>query len=173
MRVNRLTQKLEPELATSWKVSKDGRTISFELRPGLHFSDGTPFSADDVAFTMQRMMDPDLHSATGDAFRSGDGKLMTHVTAPNKLSITFPAAVASLDQKFDQVAIMSAKSRKKKKWRYSDLLCCRLQSGSYLLLNRNANYWKHDEQGRQLPYLDSSAWIFREPRHGNAAFPAR
>ncbi len=155
MRVNRLTQKLEPELATSWKVSKDGRTISFELRQGLHFSDGTPFTADDVAFTMQRMMDPDLHSATGDAFRSGDGKLVTHVTAPNKLSITFPAPVASMDQKFDQVAIMSAKSPKKEMAVLGPFYVADYKAGSYLLLNRNTNYWKHDEQGRQLPYLDS------------------
>ena len=72
IRVNRLTQDLEPDLATSWKLSKEGRTISFELRQGLHFSDGTPFSAADVAFTMQRLMDPAVHSPTGDAFRSAD-----------------------------------------------------------------------------------------------------
>jgi len=71
MRLNRLTQQLEPELATSWKLSNDGRTISFQLREGLHFSDGTTFSADDVAYTLQRLMDPNLHSTTGDAFRSG------------------------------------------------------------------------------------------------------
>ena len=155
MRVNRLTQKLEPELATSWKVSKDGRTISFELRQGLHFSDGTAFTADDVAFTMQRMMDPDLHSATGDAFRSGDGKLVTHVTAPSKLSVTFPAPVASMDQKFDQVAIMSSKSPKKEMAVLGPFYVADYKAGSYLLLNRNTNYWKHDEHGRQLPYLDS------------------
>ena len=49
VRVNRLTQDLEPELATSWKVTNGGKTITFQLRDGLRFSDGTPFSADDVA----------------------------------------------------------------------------------------------------------------------------
>ena len=48
VRVNRQTQNLDPELALSWKVSKDGRQISFKLRNGLLFSDGTPFSAADV-----------------------------------------------------------------------------------------------------------------------------
>src|SRR5271170_1877556 len=70
VRVNRLTQDLEPELATSWKVTNSGKTITFQLRDGLSFSDGTPFSADDVAYTMQQLMDPALHSPTGDAFRS-------------------------------------------------------------------------------------------------------
>lgn len=155
LRLNRFTQQLEPELATSWKVSKDGRTISFRLREGLRFSDGTPFSADDVAFTMQRLMDLSLHSPTGDAFRSGDGKVQTQVLAPNKISVTFPAPIASLDQHFDQVAIMSAKSPKKEMAVLGPFYVSDYKAGSYLQLNRNPNYWKHDENGRQLPYLDS------------------
>jgi peptide/nickel transport system substrate-binding protein len=155
LRLNRLTQELEPEVATSWKLSKDGRTISFQLREGLHFSDGTPFSAADVAFTMQRMMDPSLHSATGDAFRSGEGKVQTQITGPNKISVTFAAPVASLDRKFDQVAILSAKSPKKEMAVLGPFYVADYKAGASLLLNRNPNYWKHDEHGRQLPYLDS------------------
>ncbi|MGA9553013.1 MAG: ABC transporter substrate-binding protein, partial [Candidatus Sulfotelmatobacter sp.] len=79
LRLNRQTQELEPGLAQSWKVSKDGRTITFRLRPGISFSDGTPFSAHDVAYTMQHLMDPALHSPTGDAFRSGAGNVETKV----------------------------------------------------------------------------------------------
>src|SRR5579859_8273837 len=52
IRLNRQTQALEPALATSWKISRDQRNITFHLRKGIHFSDGTPFSAEDVAFTM-------------------------------------------------------------------------------------------------------------------------
>ncbi|MGH9642437.1 MAG: ABC transporter substrate-binding protein, partial [Terriglobales bacterium] len=55
-RINRHTQELEPELAESWKVSPDGKQITFKLRHGVHFSDGSPFAADDVAFTMNRLM---------------------------------------------------------------------------------------------------------------------
>ena len=155
MRLNRLTQRLDPELATSWKVSKDGRTISFQLREGVRFSDGTPFSAEDVAFTMQRLMDPGLHSPTGDAFRSGPGNVQTQVAGSGQISVTFPAPVASLDLHFDQVAIMSAKSPKKEMAVLGPFFVADYKAGSYVLLNRNPNYWKHDEHGRQLPYLDS------------------
>src|SRR5436305_1701972 len=86
VRVNRQTQNLDPELALSWKVSKDGRQISFKLRNGLLFSDGTPFSAADVAYTLQQLMDPALHSATGDAFRSGTGAVNTQVAGPDHLT---------------------------------------------------------------------------------------
>src|SRR5207247_2430833 len=73
IRVNRLTQELVPELATSWKVLERGRKISFNLREGIAFSDGTPFSAADVAFTIRTLMDPAMHSPTSDSFRSGSG----------------------------------------------------------------------------------------------------
>ncbi len=155
LRVNRLTQDLEPALATSWKLSKDGRTISFQLREGIYFSDGTPFTAADVAYTMQRLMDPAMHSPTGDAFRSGDGKLLTQTIGTSKISITFPVPVASLDSKFDQVAIVSAKSPKKEMAVLGPFYVADYKAGAYLQLNRNPNYWKRDEQGRSLPYLDS------------------
>src|SRR5579863_457878 len=74
IRLNRQTQALEPALATSWRVSKDGRKITLQLRKGLYFSDGTPFTSEDVAYTMKLLMDPQLHSATGDAFRSEIGR---------------------------------------------------------------------------------------------------
>src|SRR5882672_3763517 len=62
MRVNRLTQQLEPELALAWKVLQDGRSVSLRLREGATFSDGTKFSAEDVAYTFRRLMNPALHS---------------------------------------------------------------------------------------------------------------
>jgi len=113
LRMNRQTQALEPELAHSWKVSKDGRQITFKLRSGLSFSDGTPFSAEDVAYTVQQLMDPALHSPTGDAFRSGPGTVATKIISSTQIAITFPAPVAGLDRLFDQVPMMSAHSPKR------------------------------------------------------------
>ncbi len=155
VRVNRLTQELEPGLATSWKVTNGGKTITFELRTGLRFSDGTPFSADDVASTMQQLMDPALHSPTGDAFRASEGKIQTEVLPKNRVRITFPAPIAGLDRLFDQVAIMSAKSPQKEMAVLGPYYVGENKAGSYLILTRNPNYWEKDPAGRQLPYIDS------------------
>ena len=155
VRMNRQTQVLEPGLALSWKVSKDSRQISFKLRSGISFSDGTAFSAEDVAYTVQQLMDPGLHSATGDAFRSGPGKVETKVVSPTEISITFPAPVAGLDRQFDQVAMMSAHSPKKEMAVLGPFMVADYKPGATVLLKRNPNYWKTDEQGRKLPYLDS------------------
>src|SRR3984957_1378346 len=155
VRVNRQTQELEPELARSWKVSKDGRQITFHVRSGVSFSDGTPFSAGDVAYTVQQLMDPALHSATGDAFRSGAGNVETKVISPTQISITFPASVAGLDRLFDQVAILSERSSKKEMAVLGPFMVADYKAGASVLLKRNPNYWKADAQGRKLPYLDS------------------
>lgn len=155
VRMNRQTQALEPELAQSWKVSKDGRQITFKLRSGISFSDGTPFSAEDVAYTVQQLMDPALHSPTGDTFRSGPGNVETKIISPTQISITFPAPVAGLDRQFDQVAILSAHSGKKEMAVLGPFMVADYKPGSTLLLKRNPNYWKTDAQGRKLPYLDS------------------
>jgi peptide/nickel transport system substrate-binding protein len=155
VRMNRQTQALEPGLAESWEVSKDGRGIVFKLRSGIAFSDGTPFSAEDVAYAVQQLMDPALHSPTGDSFRSGPGKVETKIISPTQISITFPAAVAGLDRLFDQVAIVSAHSPKKEMAVLGPFVVADYKAGASVLLKRNPNYWKSDAQGRKLPYLDS------------------
>ncbi|PYX00705.1 MAG: hypothetical protein DMG86_11960 [Acidobacteria bacterium] len=155
LRVNRLTQDLEPELATAWKLTNAGKTITFKLRENLRFSDGTTFSADDVAYTIQQLMDPAVHSPSGDAFRSGEGKVQTQALANNRIAITFSAPIAGLDKLFDQVAIISAKSPQKEMAVLGPYYVAENKAGAYLILKRNPNYWKRDSTGRPLPYIDA------------------
>jgi len=49
--------RLEPRLALSWSMV-DPHTWRFKLRPGVKFQDGTPFTADDVVFSIRRSLDP-------------------------------------------------------------------------------------------------------------------
>jgi peptide/nickel transport system substrate-binding protein len=59
------TQQLKPGLALSWKPIND-TTWEFKLRQGVKFHDGSPFTAEDVAFTMKRAGNvPDSPSSFG------------------------------------------------------------------------------------------------------------
>jgi peptide/nickel transport system substrate-binding protein len=155
IRVNRLTQALEPGLAESWRVSRDGRKITFHLRKGLYFSDGSPFSSEDVAYTMKLLMDPQTHSATGDAFRTGAGSIDVLTPSSDVAVISFPTIVAGLERLFDQVAILSSKSPKKEMSVLGPYYVSEYVPGSYVFLRRNPNYWKHDAEGHPLPYIET------------------
>ncbi len=47
-----------PYLAESWDASEDGTTLTFVLKQGIKFHDGTPLTAQDYAWTFQRALDP-------------------------------------------------------------------------------------------------------------------
>jgi oligopeptide transport system substrate-binding protein len=50
------------QLAQSHQVSADGLTWTFHLRPNLKFSDGTPLTSQDVAYSIDRALDPAVKS---------------------------------------------------------------------------------------------------------------
>ncbi len=62
-------QSLEPRLLMAEKIARvDERTFDVTLKPGFRFSDGTPVTADDVAFTYMSALDPKMKSQTQRAF---------------------------------------------------------------------------------------------------------
>jgi len=50
---------LVPDLAARWSISEDGREWTVELRPGARWHDGEPVTAEDVAYTIRTLQDPD------------------------------------------------------------------------------------------------------------------
>ncbi|HTS50490.1 MAG TPA: ABC transporter substrate-binding protein [Bryobacteraceae bacterium] len=155
IRLNRYTQELEGELASKWKVLENGRRIDFELRQNVRFSDGTPFDCEDVQFTMRQLMDPALHSPSGDSFRSTPGPVETKCLGPYSVMVRFPGAIAALASQFDGVAMLSARSSRKEAAVLGPFMLGEYKPGAFVLLQRNPNYWKKDSNGRRLPYLDS------------------
>jgi peptide/nickel transport system substrate-binding protein/oligopeptide transport system substrate-binding protein len=65
--LTRFTPKAQvvPDLATSWQLAGDGVTYTFHLRQGVHFHDGTPFSAADVKHSWERVLDPATRGGRG------------------------------------------------------------------------------------------------------------
>lgn len=50
------SMNVEPQLATSWEVSKDGLVWTFKLRKGVKFHGGTPFNANAVKVSFERVI---------------------------------------------------------------------------------------------------------------------
>jgi peptide/nickel transport system substrate-binding protein len=50
-------------------VAKDGKSVTWKLRPGIHWSDGEAFTAEDVLFTFEFITNPDVNAVTTAAYR--------------------------------------------------------------------------------------------------------
>ena len=57
VRINRATQQLEPWLAETFETAPGGTVFTLKLRQGLRWSDGTPFTTEDVLFTFRALQD--------------------------------------------------------------------------------------------------------------------
>ncbi len=74
------------DLAESWEVSEDGLTITFHLREGITWHDGTPFTADDVLYTYQVTIDPKTPTAyAGDFLKVTTAKVLD----PHTFRVTY------------------------------------------------------------------------------------
>lgn len=65
--------EIAPDLAESWDILDDGRRIVFHLRKDVKWHDGTPLKAEDVVFTMQKVLDPETNTFNAGLFKI-DGK---------------------------------------------------------------------------------------------------
>ncbi len=164
VRLNRVSQKIEPELAESWKITANGSQITFQLKQGIKFSDGTPFDSSDVVFTIQKLLDKSLVSSIAEGFRPESGIVEVKALGLSAVVVKFPVHVAGLERLFSGLSILSSRSPKKEAAGLGPFVISESKAGSLLRLVKNPNYWKKDGNGRQLPYLDSIRIEFQRNR---------
>ncbi len=86
-----LEGQMIPGQAKAWNVSDDGLTITFYLKEGLKWSDGTPVTAHDFVFAWQRAIDPSTGNNTGHYFDTANVKNAKEILSgdlkPNQLGV--------------------------------------------------------------------------------------
>ena len=60
--------EIVPDLAESWDQSKNGTLFTFKLRKGIVFSDGTPITAKDFEYSLNRAVNPDTESPVAELY---------------------------------------------------------------------------------------------------------
>ncbi|EHK56099.1 periplasmic alpha-galactoside-binding protein precursor [Mesorhizobium alhagi CCNWXJ12-2] len=183
-----------PNLAKSWEWSEDGHTLTMKLVEGAKWSDGDPFDADDVMFYWDdNVVDPNvspLNGATPETFGEG-----TTLKAIDKYTVEWTFKDAFPRQHLYTMAygtfcpgpshVLKTKHPKyNKDMTYNQYkngfppeylntpvmgawVPVEYRSDDIIVLRRNPYYWKVDEAGNQLPYLNEihyklSTWADRD-----------
>ena len=172
VRVNQATQALEPMLADSWTISGDGRRFDLKLREGLTFSDGAPFTAEDVVFSFDAAYDARNGSVLGDTITAGGQPLRVEATGEHAVAITFPAPFAPGIRILDALPILPRHKLEgalkagtlRNAWGLrtpvgeivglGPFVISAYQPGQRLIFARNPRYFEKAPDGTQLPYLD-------------------
>ena len=172
IRVNQATQAVEPQLAESWTTADGGRRVTMALRQGVLFSDGHPFTADDVLFSFEAAYDEQTSSALADSVMIGGRKLQVTATDPHTVVIAFPSAFAPGIRILDILPILPRHKLEgalkagnfAKAWGLDTppseivglgpFVVREYVPGQRLVLARNPHYFAKAPDGGTLPYLD-------------------
>ena len=176
--INRVTQKTEPALASSWKLSKDGRSFTLKLRRGIRFSDGQPFTADDVVFSFRVYLDEKIHSPQRDLLIVGGKPLSVVKIDDYTVRCEMAQPYAAAERIFDNVAMLPQHVLRKSYEQGTFAQAFTLNTapdaiaglgpfrlkqyvpGQRLVLERNPYYWRADRNKQRLPYLDEITFLF-------------
>ena len=84
------TGEVVPNVATSYTASEDGKSFTFTLREGMKWSDGSPFTADDIAFFIEDILPDDKLFATKPGWLTVEGELPSiAVASPTEFTISW------------------------------------------------------------------------------------
>jgi peptide/nickel transport system substrate-binding protein len=158
VRVNNVGTDIEGDLAESWDVSEDGTEYTFHLRPDAKFSDGSPVTADDVVFSIERAAaDDTLVFWTFEAMKGVEAVDPTTV----KVTLNEPAAPFANDIALWGASIVSKASAQAgtadgglSLVGSGPFMLDSWQKGEQIVLKKNPYYWEKDTDDNQLPYLD-------------------
>jgi peptide/nickel transport system substrate-binding protein len=160
-------QNVQPGLATKWDLTDDGKSVVLSLRPSVKFADGTPLTADDVKWSLDRARDPKAGAwnsslSSIDSIEVKDpGTIVLKLKHPDPTILpalaTFNSAI--LPQKLFEATPGANPEEKAKAFAEKPIgtgpfIMTEWKRGVSMKLKRNSYYWKQGEDGKPLPYLD-------------------
>lgn len=150
-----------PNVASSWKVSPDGKTYTFHIRPGIKFSNGQPVTAQDVKWSLDRFGDPKVNAAM--AAIAGGYKSATVVNSSTvRVQLTRPVAAFLYDISLWPAFILPEKLVQKEGAAFyknpvgtGPFVVSSFVQGSHITFTPNKHYW---QKGK--PYLSKLQFNF-------------
>jgi peptide/nickel transport system substrate-binding protein len=143
-----------PALAESWESNEDSTVFTFKLRQGVTWHDGSPFTAEDVTYSFDRVLNPDNGAAGRSTVAIIESiEIVDPATVRFNLSVPklfFPAVLANLSA----TAIIKSGSADAGDLKQTvngtgPFTVEEIKSGDYIRFKKNPNYWN-----QPLPYVD-------------------
>ncbi|PYI89514.1 MAG: peptide ABC transporter substrate-binding protein [Verrucomicrobia bacterium] len=178
LKKNQVTQEVEPGLAESWSVEPDQKTWTFKLRRGVRWSDGQPFTADDVLFTFNDVIyNTNIVNVTVDLLRINGQDFIVSKIDDHTVRVATPDIYAPFLEFFGLVRILpkhmlhEAVRGKRFESAYGidtppekligtgPFRLKQFKPGELTLVERNPYYWSVDARGQRLPYFDAAACV--------------
>lgn len=167
------TQKYRAALAESWTFGADRKTLDLKLRDGIKFSDGKPITTADLAFSLAAMYDDRTQAASWkDSMSVNNKPIETKIIDDRNIQFIFPEPVAAAENYIDNLGVLPKHvlnadfeaGKLAEAWKITAAPDTIVTSGPYtvesaaagdkIVLKRNPHFWRKDEKGTQLPYLD-------------------
>jgi peptide/nickel transport system substrate-binding protein len=167
--------KVHPELADSWQVTPDGKTLTFKLHRGIKWHDGKPFTSADVVATYQFARKPPAGMVSN---RAGDFRAVESIEAPDEQTVVirlarpqhdFLANLGSQKMPIYPKHLLDPLVAKGEGMKFTLVGTGPFKVKSYQAdvrweVERNPNYWK-----KGLPYLDGAVWTYAKEETLQAA----
>jgi glutathione transport system substrate-binding protein len=147
--LTRFDQNLEvvPSLATKWSVDPSGTRWTLELRKGVRFHDGTPFNAQAVVDSFNRLLDPDRGLAAAGRVRS----IVKRVTATYASFLRVLAVTPIVSPLAERQGKLSRQAVGTGPYKFVEW-----KTGDYVLEERNEQYWGPRPTVKQLKWIWTS-----------------
>lgn len=171
VRVNRASLELEPWLAERWDSSADGLSHTLYLRSGLQWSDGVPFTADDVTFSFTVGTDAKV-SVVATSLLAGGQPIKATAINPTAVRVDFAGPVGPGLRVLDALPMLPRHKLEaayvggtfQQAWSMQTppadvvgmgpFVFAAYEAGQRVVLDRNPHYWRTTADGTALPYLD-------------------
>ncbi|MFD5322153.1 ABC transporter substrate-binding protein [Streptomyces sp. NPDC127098] len=165
------TGELLPLLATGWQQSaEDPATWTFDIREGVTFQNGEPFTAEDAAFTIDRAVNSDL-ACNVDGYVFGDMELTATATSDTTLTVTTgePDPILPLRLSFVEIVprTTSTEAKVREPVGTGPYAVADWQTGVSITLRRNDDYWG------EAPAYATARYVWRAESSVRAAMIER
>jgi len=176
-RTNGVTLAVEPSLAKEWTVSPDGLVWTFALRQDVRWSDGQPFSADDVLFTFKDLIyNPDVPSSERDIFTIDGKEILVEKVDAFTVRFTLPTKFAPFLRSLSTSILPQHKlAAAVKEGRFNftwgidtpveDIVgtgpfrLTQYLPGQQVVLRANPYYWRTTTEGEALPFIQEIVFL--------------